>query len=138
MRHVQDATTDSWLYVPFLVDALGLGPPTRFTPPPWWEQAVLQHRQVLITHGLHGRLVDELPGVTDQGRGQAYLGFGRWYIQSSQQVQWMGLGPLGQLLGFVVLDVRAAVQQAIVQHGPGAVTAAQVRELAAPDLGGDS
>eukprot|EP00752_Nemacystus_decipiens_P014305 g12725.t1 len=137
VRHVQLVPTDSWLYVPFLADALDLGPPTtRFTPPPWWQQAVLQHRQVLIAHGLHGLSGEELDGATDHGPGQAYLGFGRWYIATTQQEQWMTLGPLGQQLGFVASDVRAAVQQASVRHqGASAlVSAAHVRELATPDL----
>ena len=136
VRNVQLAPTDSWLYVPFLAHALGLGPPTRFIPPAWWEQAVLQHRQVLIAHGLHGLSCAQLDGATDHGPGQAYLGFGRWYIANTQQEQWMALGPLGQQLGFVALDVRAAVQQAGVQLGgaPALVSVEHVRELANPSL----
>lgn len=129
--------TDSWLYIPFLAHARGLGPPTTFTPPPWWRQAVHQHRQVLIQHQLHGHIPQTPPGSrTTAGPGNAWSVPMRWYIDTPQQEHWMGLGPLGlgQTLASMAMMAKARVQRSMVQHSlPNrGVTAADVGDLEVP------
>lgn len=153
--------TDSWLYVPFLADALGLGAPTTFTPPPWWAVLVAQHRLALIDHGLYGRPFQELQlrGVEDHGQAQASMGFGRYYIAAGTQEEWMDLSPIhddggqpgfldeeggaqpsvvGQAFGHAVAHWREQVDGARAQHlgngSSGTVTVAQVGHLDPPQI----
>ena len=125
VRSMQDARTNSWLYVPFLFDVLGISRPDLFHNPAWWAQAVAQYRAVLISEG---QLQPQLGQTHVRQRGQ----YGEYYMPAPRQEQLLAVGSFGQALAMMTARWTARISQARLVHlganpPPEArVTAAQV------------
>ncbi|CAN0170751.1 unnamed protein product [Scytosiphon promiscuus] len=127
VRGMQEAATDSWLYVPFLFDVLHVNRHQLFHNPAWWAQAVQDYRAVLTAQGQH---LEHLHQTHVRRAGVRV--YGEYYIDAHLQEQLLGFGNFGQSLGQMAIEWRNRVQLARAHHfGPlpligNRVTAAQV------------
>eukprot|EP00752_Nemacystus_decipiens_P018636 g16710.t1 len=118
VREMQNASTDSWLYVPFPLDALQVPRDDVFILPAWWTPAVTVFKPVLEAAG-HGV------------KGNVFPVGGRSYVPAARQEVLLQDILTGQALGFMVSQWRDRVTLA-GQLAGRRVTAVDVGEEVAP------